>query len=304
MFQEQRKDDDAQMELQNQCYDDINRLTDEIKAAEKRINQIDEELNEKIPIRDNKISERTDLEEFKDLLIERMRQMLANKNTKEEQWTKIKADHDHAAQVIQTAKQIIENALRNKSFLEKSNSAFVELTNHFHDAKKTHFEKKSWNSYFKVLATISAAAPQANQDTVQRILGLCDRLLDEISKSREVERRAYDLWMQEYDRVRNNLQKRLDETQVSIDQLTAEINALTKRINMLQEEKVDQQERIEQKTKEREQRKTYCDDEAAAYAKRRQSRNDEMEVVSDAIALLTQKLRMLKRYVSNKTSSI
>lgn len=65
-------------------------------------------------------------------------------------------------------------------------------------------------------------------------MALCDRLLDEISKSREVERRAYDLWMGEYDRTKAGIDKRLDETETTINLLTVEINSLTKRINMLQ----------------------------------------------------------------------
>lgn len=72
------------MDLQNQCYDDLNRLTAEITAAKKRIAQIDEELDEKIPIRDNKIDERNDLNEFKDLLNERISQMIANKNLRDQ----------------------------------------------------------------------------------------------------------------------------------------------------------------------------------------------------------------------------
>jgi len=72
--------------------------------------------------------------------------------------------------------------------------------------------KKSWNSYFKVLATITSSAPSADQNIVEKIMSLCDRLLDEISKSREVERRSFDLWMGEYDRTLAGINKRLDET--------------------------------------------------------------------------------------------
>lgn len=131
-----------------------------------------------------------------------------------------------------------------------------------------------------------------------------DKLLDEIAASREVERRSFELWMGEYEKNRAAIQKLLDETQASIDQLTTEINALTKRINMLKDEKADLEERIEQKTEESHQLTIWCDDEAAAYSTRRQARNDEMEVVSDAIALLTSKLRTLKKYVSKKVDGL
>jgi len=73
---------------------------------------------------------------------------------------------------------------------------------------------------------------------------------------------------------------------------------------MLKEEKADLEERIEQKTKESAELTIWCDDEATAYSTRRQARNDEMEVVSDAIALLTSKLRTLKKYVSKKVDGL
>lgn len=52
---------------------------------------------------------------------------------------------------------------------------------------------------------------------MQKIMDLCERLLDEISKSREVERRSFDLWMQQYEKTKMGVEKRLDETNASID---------------------------------------------------------------------------------------
>jgi len=40
---------------------------------------------------------------------------------------------------------------------------------------------------------------------LKTIFGLFDRLLDEIAKSREVERRSYELWMSEYERTRGGI---------------------------------------------------------------------------------------------------
>jgi hypothetical protein len=73
---------------------------------------------------------------------------------------------------------------------------------------------------------------------------------------------------------------------------------------MLKDEKADLEERIEQKTEESAKLTIWCDDEATAYSTRRQARNDEMEVVSDAIALLTSKLRTLKKYVTKKVDGL
>lgn len=158
---------------------------------------------------------------------------------------------------------------------------------------------------FSLMAQITSfLGPQSEGGAIKEIFDLMDKLLDEIAASREVERRSFELWMGEYEKNRAAIQKLLDETQASIDQLTVEINALTKRINMLKDEKADLEERIEQKTKESAELTIWCDDEATSYATRRQARNDEMEVVSDAIALLTSKLRTLKKYVSKKVDGL
>lgn len=79
---------------------------------------------------------------------------------------------------------------------------------------------------------------------------------------------------------------KLDIVNKEITDLETEIAALNKRIAQCQAEKADQEERLKQKAQEHEDLLTYCDDANVAYAQRREARNDEREVVSDAIGLL------------------
>jgi rRNA maturation endonuclease Nob1 len=61
---------------------------------------------------------------------------------------------------------------------------------------------------------------------------------------------------------------------------------LTKRINEATTERASQEVRRDQKQEEADARLVWCDQENVNYSERRQARGDEMEVVSDAIALL------------------
>jgi hypothetical protein len=90
--------------------------------------------------------------------------------------------------------------------LEKklSPEAFAQVSDHFKThAKKTHFSRKSWNSIFKLLSQITASAPvQADASGVEKIVAICEELLNKIAESREIERRAYQHWVAEYDQNR------------------------------------------------------------------------------------------------------
>merc|ERR1711915_809456 len=87
-------------------------------------------------------------------------------------------------------------------------------------------------------------------------------------------------------------------TEARIAQLTIEIEVLTKRINQAQTELDEQIERLALKISQHDEREAFCDEAGRKYAKDRQDRDDQREVISDAIGLLTAKIRLLKQYVS------
>ena len=51
-------------------------------------------------------------------------------------------------------------------------------------------------------------------------------------------------------------------------------------------------------------REDVCDSAGKKYAKDREERSDEKEIISDAIGLLVSKIRMLKKYVSDSVSTL
>jgi len=171
--------------------------------------------------------------------------------------------------------------------------------------KKTHFKYKSWNSIFNLLAQIATAAPvQADQSAVQKIIELCDDLLNKISESREIERKDFQHWVEEYNQARGGLVDRLNEVNNQISTLEGEIATLNKRISNAQYEKEEQDKRAQDKQVQHDDKLTFCDDENLAYSDRRELRDDDREVVSQTIGLLQAKLRMFRKYVNDRTSKV
>jgi len=79
---------------------------------------------------------------------------------------------------------------------------------------------------------------------------------------------------------------------------------LTKRINGAESELSEQKVRLEQKIAQHDERETFCDEAAKKYAHDREARGDQLDVISDAIGLLTAKIRLLKKYVSDSVSTL
>lgn len=160
-------------------------------------------MNEKIPIRDQKVILLGEKYNTKAAIEARLVEMDEHKAIRDQEWADTQAEHDKAQFIIEQAKQVIVSAM-SSSFLQKGRqipaTAFAQLTSHFHEAHKIVFKRKSFSSIFKVLATITAAAPvQADKSGVDRIIELCDKLLQKIAESREIERRDYQHWVKSYE---------------------------------------------------------------------------------------------------------
>jgi len=67
---DQDEDDAYIFSLQDECDQDINRLTEEIAAATTRSQELGDELKQKIPIRDQKINESEEKTKFLNTITE------------------------------------------------------------------------------------------------------------------------------------------------------------------------------------------------------------------------------------------
>jgi len=161
------------------------------------------------------------------------------------------------------------------------------------------------NSIFRVLAQVAASQEiQAASSSIQKIIELCDQLLDKIAESRQIEKDDYDHWCAEYNQTKTNLSNMLQETLDKIAQLNIDISVLTKRINLASTELAEQITRLDEKIQQHDARETFCDEAGAKYAHDREARSDQRDIISDAIGLLTAKIRMLKKYVSDRVVTL
>jgi len=79
---------------------------------------------------------------------------------------------------------------------------------------------------------------------------------------------------------------------------------LNKRITLATQEKKEQEDRVKEKTEQRTDKTQWCDDENVSYSERRQQRDDDQEVVSDAIALFNAQIRTFRKYVNTRTKGV
>lgn len=305
---EQREDDDFIFGLQDQCDAELARLDDEITAAQNRIRELTEELAIKIPRRDQAQADRDQKQNQVNLYNDRVAELDAQKELKDQEWAQIQEEHDRAQYAIEHAKGIITNAMTSKnSLLEIAQIApvFAQVSSHIkQDLKQYKYTKKSWNSIFSMLAEVTQSpGVQADQSAVQKVISLCEDIIGKISESRELERKAYQHWVSEYQQTRDTFEQRISDTEAEIAQLDDTISVLTRRINMATQEKADQETRIAEKNQQKADKTQWCNDENDSYSTRRQARDDDREVISDAIALFNSQIRLFRKYVSQRASS-
>lgn len=301
LIAEQNADDAAFAQVRQTNENEIARLNTEIAAADNRVQELTDELNEKIPLRKEKIELQAAKEAEADGYIERVGELDEEKAERDQEWSEVAAEHDRATYIIESAKNFIDRGFGGAFLEKKDNAVFVQLSNHFSQSADMKFNRKSWNMFFKILANIANAAPvQVSRDSVNKIVALCDSLLETIADSREVERRAYESWVAEYEETRARTIGLLEETQEQILQLVAEISSLNKRISIAQDEREEQRNRSAQKSTELREREQVYDDETDAYNRRRSDRQEDIGEVSEALGLVESKVRTLKQFVNQR----
>jgi len=296
---EQKQDDAYIKGVRGACDADEDRLNQEINAANSRIDELTGELNEKIPIRDEKSNLLAEKKDQANQISDRISELDQEKAERDADWQEVAAEHDRATYVIESAKQVLNGGF--SGFLEKDQKVFAQLGVHFAKSSNMQFKRKSWAHLFKIMADISNAAPvQANREALNKILDLCDKLLEKIADSREIERRDYDGWVSEYQDTRAREVSKLEETDFQISVLQGEISALNKRISIAQDERDEQTNRLKQKKTELVEREKVCDDESENYAARRSDRIEDIGIVSECIGLIESKIRILRQFVAQR----
>lgn len=151
------------MALENQCVVDLAKYVDEIEQTRSKIQELNDLLDDLRPLKGEKEAQKADLEEFRDLLEAKLSQLAAAKVRKDAEWKQEAEDHDHLTSVVNQGRTIIQNNLVGNSFLQTDASAkrtiLTQLSNHFGEAKKSHYKQRSINSIFRILAQVCNSAP-------------------------------------------------------------------------------------------------------------------------------------------------
>lgn len=114
-----------------------------------------------------------------------------------------------------------------RSFLELSKpniASMVQVSQHFAEsAKNGQYKRKSWNSFFKVLSQITAAAPvQADAGAIKKINEIIDTLLLKINESLTLESSAFNSFKADYLAAREKLLNDISSTNQEIENLITE----------------------------------------------------------------------------------
>lgn len=94
------------------------------------------------------------------------------------------------------------------------------------------------------------------------------------------------------------LTKDMNKYNSDIANLESEIASLNDRIQATNDAKSDVEQRIADKTTQRDDRRAECDEAAYDYQERRSNRDNDRQTVSDLIGIINSNMRDLKEYIA------
>jgi predicted nucleic acid-binding Zn-ribbon protein len=159
--------------------------------------------------------------------------------------------------------------------------------------------RKSYGSLLKIFATIANKSQQlADQGHIGRIIDLCNELLAKIEDSLDLERFAEDKRIEAYKASRRLLTLSQNAAKTDLANAQVELNSINDQITQTETSLQNTNQRIENKSGEREDRWTQCEEAAHAYMEARAARDADRQTVSDTIGLVNASLRTLREQLA------
>ena len=138
-------------------------------------------------------------------------------------------------------------------------------------AKNVH--RKAYGKLYKVLATIASAAPQqADAGQVGRIVDLIDELLGKVQDSLDLERSAEDKRVAAYEKARRLLGVTIGITQTVLVNTQTDLASVEDQITLAETAHENTVQRIDNKSEERADRYSQCEQAAQDYENGRKTR--------------------------------
>jgi chromosome segregation ATPase len=133
---------------------------------------------------------------------------------------------------------------------------------------------------------------------VQKIIKLCDELLDKVDESWTLERRAEEERNQSYTNYKRLLNKDMNAYNSQIADLETEIASLTDRLNATTDSLNEVNDRISDKNTRMSDRTGECNEAAYDYQERRKKRDEDRDTVSQLIGIVNANMRDLKEIIA------
>ncbi|CAD8073969.1 unnamed protein product [Paramecium primaurelia] len=309
--QEQREDDAENREFQDACNVDISAYDKDIANTDSERISLEARLEGDLYPRRAIISglitaKKAEVKGYQKEIDE----LDADRAAQHAEYEEIAADHNTAIAVLTEARNIIKanveatSSLVQKKATQKTKEIPQEhislFQKHIKESQKKLSHSKHMLRYVPVMKLLSQIASKAKFDdsTIQKVVDLFDRLINEVSDSLSLQRFAEDKRVEAYNKTRKLLVIALtvagselanaesDFASVSdiIRQVEASLDNTNQRLDLLHERRTD--------------RWNQCEEAAKDYADARSARDSDRQVVSDTIGLVNKALRTLREQLA------
>ncbi|KAM3129282.1 hypothetical protein pb186bvf_018661 [Paramecium bursaria] len=225
------------------------------------------------------------------------------------EYESIVEDHNVAIAVLTEARNLIKSNVEasfvqvngkkiTKSTLSKENTLL--LTKHIKESHRRITKTKHMQRYgpiFKLLAQITSKA-KIEDETLERVVGLFDRLISEVEDSLSLQRFSEDKRVEAYNKSRYLLVRSLNVANSQLANSESELSSLNDQIFQTETSLDNTNVRIDNLTERRLDRWTQCEEAAKDYQDSRAARDSDRQVVSDTIGLVNAALRTLREQLA------
>mmetsp|Transcript_33931 Transcript_33931/g.59149 ORF Transcript_33931/g.59149 Transcript_33931/m.59149 type:complete len:359 (-) Transcript_33931:31-1107(-) len=297
LVQEQADHDDKHANFQAECESTLANYAYEIDTAESDKSQAEAELSFLIPAIFTAEQQLAEAKANKQATIDRKERAIDIRNKEHEDYLVRVQEHQDAISACDLATEQVLT-LKSSSFLQKP--TMLQLNSHLKAVKRV---APAYGGLFKLLIQI-AADPQANQETVTKLINLISKLRSSFVSSLELEHSNEADAQQAHDELVESLDETISELTVYIAQTSHKLETYYAEKADSEYRKADAEGRIETFTTLYDQKKAQCEDEAAEYKKETARRQCERETIEEASTLISARLSNLSEHVSSRVEHI
>ncbi|CAD8170012.1 unnamed protein product [Paramecium octaurelia] len=309
--QEQREDDVENREFQDSCNVDISAYDKDIANTDSERISLEARLEGDLYPRRAIISglvtaKKAEVKGYQKEIDE----LDAERAAQHADFEEIAADHNTAIAVLTEARNIIKaNVEATSSLVQKKATQQVKevssehislFQKHIKESQRKLSHSKHMLRYVPVMKLLSQIASKAKFDdsTIQKVVDLFDRLINEVSDSLSLQRFAEDKRVEAYNKTRKLLVIALTVAGSELANAESDFASVSDIIRQVEASLENTNQRLELLHERRTDRWTQCEEAAKDYADARSARDSDRQVVSDTIGLVNKALRTLREQLA------